>query len=224
MNDSERKAVEILHRLVSDPELGRFVDGNLPIPKAYCGTGEIRLIILGQDPTVKNPLSRAKINTVLNLDRKGSLRAYLDDICQGLGLDLDRNVYATNYLKNFFVAPPTQIDQEGIFTRFAQVWLPFLREELAHFGNAPVIALGEPVLSIVLQGDAPKLVREYWGYSAEWRVGKTIPFRYVKPADNVLSRVVFPFPHQPSITKRFYYERLQAYVKFVRSTMASGAL
>jgi hypothetical protein len=32
-----------------------------------------------------------------------------------------------------------------------------------------------------------------------------------------LNRTVFPFPHQPSVRKAFYRERLADYVAFVRS-------
>ena len=42
----------------------------LPIPEPFIGNGRIKLIILGQDPTVKNMESRKKIRTVLNLDKK----------------------------------------------------------------------------------------------------------------------------------------------------------
>ena len=105
----EARANSILEQLKRDERLGQYVDRTLPIPKPYHGSGEIKLIVLGQDPTVKALRSRKTIRTVLNLDRKGSVRAYLAGVCNGLGLQLAENVYATNLYKNFFIHPPTQI-------------------------------------------------------------------------------------------------------------------
>jgi len=91
----------------------------------------------GQDPTVKNEKSRASITQVLNLNKLGNLYNYLSRICSGLHLDLEKNIYATNYLKNFFIVPPTQIKGISIFNEFAPYWLPMLREELAEFTHTP---------------------------------------------------------------------------------------
>jgi hypothetical protein len=216
--DVEQESDEILAKLVQDPQLGRFVDETLTIPKVYHGRGAIQLIVLGQDPTVKNPPSRARIKTVLNLDRQGSLRTYLSQVCVGLGLNLDQHVYATNYLKNFFVCQPTSMSIVDPFEAFSSYWLPLLRDELAQFPNVPVITLGEPLLgALVCKGASPK-VREYWGYTPRWKSGETGPLRCLEPASNRLGRVVFPFPHQPSLGKQFYRERLQGYIAFVRRT------
>ena len=67
---------------------------------------------------MKNPDSRRRIRTVLNLNKSGALRNYLSRVCEGLGLNLDENLYATNYLKNFFVSPPTKIAEIDIFQVF----------------------------------------------------------------------------------------------------------
>jgi len=34
---------------------------------------------------------------------------------QRFGLDLDQNIYATNYFRNFFIKPPTQIEEINVF-------------------------------------------------------------------------------------------------------------
>lgn len=107
--DADQRSSEILEDLKAQPNLGKYVDPDLPISKVFRGSGEIRLVFLGQDPTVANPKTRAKIKTALDLSRNGQLRHYLEEICSGLGLPLDGNVYATNYLKNFFRERPTQI-------------------------------------------------------------------------------------------------------------------
>jgi hypothetical protein len=79
-------------------------------PSHRCSAAEGRSSWSSWGPTIKNEGQRAKIRVVLNLDRpRGSLRRYLMRLCQGLGLELDRHVYATNYVKCFFVQPPTRI-------------------------------------------------------------------------------------------------------------------
>jgi hypothetical protein len=216
----EQQAENILAKLVTDPGLKQFVDSDLHIPKPFRPDGEVKLIFLGQDPTVKNPKSRKWISTVLNLNKAGSLRNYLGEICKGLGIELEKNVYATNYIKNFFIKPPTQIKEVDIFTKFAPIWLPFLQEEIVQFGNIPIITLGQPVLSLIIQGDTPKLVREYWGYNNEWKTGKTLPFKRIENNNNVLNRVIYPFPHQPSISKQFYFSRLKEYIAFMQLSIA----
>jgi uracil-DNA glycosylase len=211
----------VLRELVLDPKLARFVDCTLDIPEVFRGEGEIRLIILGQDPTVKNPASRRRITTVLNLDKGGQLRDYLSRICELLALNLDEHVYATNYLKNFFVRSPTQIKEIDVFQVFGPMWLPLLREELALFPRAPVIALGQPLLAELVRGEASPRVRDYWGYTPRWKSGESGPLHYLAAQDNRLGRTVFPFPHQPSIAKRFYAERLASYTAFVREVALS---
>ena len=214
-----QKAQVITAKLVSDPEVGRFVDTALPIPDVYHGGGQIKLIFLGQDPTVKNPTSRGKITMVLNLNRRGGLWNYLVKICKGLQLDLRQHVYATNYFKNFFVMPPTQITEVNVLERSSRLWLPFLLDELTPFAGAPVIALGQPLLSVLINKEVAPLVRDYWGYTSCWKSGEALPFRYLQPDENHLHRRVFPFPHQPSIRKEFYKQRMADYITFVGQTM-----
>jgi hypothetical protein len=216
MVDVRQSARAALESLLQDPDLSRFADPTLHIPGVFHGEGEIRLILLGQDPTVKNARSRKRITTVLNLDKPGRLRDYLCDICEGLGLNLEQHLYATNYLKNFFVKPPTQIEEIDIFEVFGPIWLPLLHEELASFPQAPVITLGQPLLGALVCGEASPLVRNHWGYTPRWKSGERGPFRILAPQDNSLERTVFPFPHQPSIRKQFYRDRLADYTAFVK--------
>jgi uracil-DNA glycosylase len=211
-----QSANTVLSKLALDPTLARFVDSTLDIPDVFHGEGEIRLVVLGQDPTVKNPRSRHRIKTVLNLDKEGSLKSYLSRICDGLGLDLDQHVHATNYLKNFFAKPPTQIDDIDVFEMFGPIWLPLLKEELGLSPQAPIITLGQPLLTALVRGEASPRVRDYWGYTSRWKSGERGELRHLPPQDNLLERTVFPFPHQPSIRKQFYSERLADYTAFVR--------
>lgn len=215
-NPINRRAKEIFEKLVTDPDLGHYVDATYPVPAVYRGQGEIKLVILGQDPTVKNVKSRALIKTVLNLDRSSHLQRYLSGICQGLGLDLDQNVYATNYIKNFFVRPPTQIEEINILETFSPFWLPLLRDELSQFPSVPLITLGQPLLRAVINENVSPNVRDYWGYRPDWKTGRSGEYSFLEPGENILSRQIFPFPHQPSMRKRFYLEKMDQYTDFVK--------
>ena len=207
--------------LKSDDVLGKYIDASYPIPQPYQGSGTIKLIILGQDPTVKNAVARAKIKTVLNLDKNGSARGYLSDLSQKLGFDLQQNIYATNIYKNFFIAPPTQISEIDIFKTFLTAWLPLLKDELAQFDGVPVITLGRPVLSSLLKSDTPNRLRDCWGYTSKWRAGQFDSLDYIKPEENLLGCTIFPFPHQPTLRKPFYRERKDRYIAFVRDNAFS---
>jgi len=63
---------------VENDFLENQIDTNLSVIPPYRGKGEIKLIVIGQDPTVKNDKSRSKIRVTLNLDVENSLRKYID--------------------------------------------------------------------------------------------------------------------------------------------------
>lgn len=210
------EALDILRCLTSHQSLGEYVDSEYGLPKLHEGSGRIKLIILGQDPTVKNEKSRGLIRTVLNLDKHGRLYVYLSSICNGLGFDLDTNVYATNYFKNFFVRPPTQIKEINIFQEFEPYWLPLLKEEIEQFPNIPILSLGQPLLRMIVQPGASGDVRDYWGYTKGWKSGERGIYKYLHPELNKTGRIVFPFPHLPSANKHFYYERFDDYISFTK--------
>lgn len=217
----DKELKDTFHRLITDPHLKQFVDGNLTIPKAFHGNDAIKLVVLGHDPTVKNTRLQSKITTVLNLDRDGNLRRYLSQVCVLLGLDLDRNIYATYYFKNIFTMPPNQFKrEEDVYAKFSQVWLPLLHKELAFFDNVPILTLGEAVLSLIVKDGTSSRVSEYWGYDRVWISDKIPPFRYIHPSRNILNRVVFPFPHGPNL-RRFYSAQLEKYMAFMRRIITS---
>jgi len=206
------KVDEVLNTLSIDPILGQYVDKSLNIPEVHHGIGEIKLVILGQDPTVKNEEGRKKITHVLNLNKPGSLFKYLSNICLKLRIDLQENVYATNYFKNFFTKPPTQIKEINIFKTCESYWLPLLKEEINQFPNIPIISLGQPLLTALVTGNASPLVRDYWGYTSRWKSGEKGTYCYLEPHRNKIDRIMFPFPHQPSANKEFYRNRFDDYI------------
>jgi hypothetical protein len=213
-----RKSAEVLQKIRADSRLSRYVPTDR-IPSVFMETDDvrkIRLIVMGQDPTVKREGSRETINTVLNLDKpRGSLYRYMSEICDGLGLDLCKHIYATNYAKNFFVRPPTQIKECRLLDEFGLYWLPLLHEELSLFPGCPILTLGQPLLKTLVVDPLKAMVRWYWRYSPNWKESRKTDFLYVAPEDNKLRRRLFPFPHQPSLRKPFYRATLKSYLDYM---------
>lgn len=214
----QTRAQEAHRQLADSACIGKYIDTSLPLPMPFVGRGEIRLVIVGQDPTIQNAAMRSKIKTVLNLDKPNSLRKFIERICSDLGLHLDEHVYATNAAKGFFTQPPTAIKKDDRFDVLAEsrsVWGPILREELQRFPAAAVISLGEPVLVMLSNNNAPKM-RSFWGYDKDWQNGKFAQPTKFATAQNIVGRDIFPFVHQPSMRKAFYKQRWGEYIRFIR--------
>ena len=197
-------------------EIGSFVDTSLDPPEPFRGSGKIKLLVVGQDPTVHNPKQRKELKVVLLLNQPGRLRTYLGNICKGLDIDLDENIYATNLLKNFFTVPPDTIREKDpqFFRKAADHWIPLLKEEIEEFENVPILPLGEPVLNCLTKSPDRVLIRNYWGYEGPAQYGWN--FHYIKPIENILSRVVFPFPHIPGLLHKFYRQQMNGYLAFMK--------
>ena len=212
LSTQTRKVIEKLE----GSEIRSCIDKSLPPPAPFRGRGDIRLIILGQDPTVQDPEQRKKIKTVLLLDQRGRLRTYVQNVCRALDIDLDENVYATNLLKNFFTKPPDTMRKEDpqFFGKAAAYWIPLLSEEIKEFEDVPVLPLGEPVLNSLVKSQERVLIRNFWGYEGPGQYGRN--FGYIKPTENLLSRVVFPFPHLPGLSHKFYRQQMNGYLAFIK--------
>ena len=103
--------------------------------------------------------------------------------------------------------------------KYLEYWFTLLLEELHEYPNIPIITLGEPILSPLLLPGTFKKVREYWGYDPKWEDGISHQLDYIKPKFNKLNRNIFPFPHQPSIRKKFYKTNLDKYTSFMKELM-----
>lgn len=183
-----------------------------PLPP-YKGSGEIKLIIIGQDPTIKNKDQRRKIRTTLNLDKNGSLKTYISGICNSLYFGID-NVYATNVFKYFYTEPPAQT-LDVLFSHL-EPNLKLLRDELYSYPDLPVITLGEPVLQLLSRIPFDK-VRSYWDYA-----NGISGLSFKKCSENNLNRSFYPLPHQPSCGRKFYSENLKQYLDFVKRDFIKG--
>ena len=175
-----------------------------PIPP-YIGKNQIKLIFIGQDPTIRNARQRSKIKCTLNLDKaNGILRKYIESICYGLGLSID-NVYATNLFKYFYTMPPA--DTPVVMQTHLTPNIELLKEELEKFDKCPIITLGEPILRLLT--NATQKVRNHWNY-------KGSGFHYA--FSHTLNRRIYPFPHQPSLRKELYQTNLKKYINYMAST------
>lgn len=214
-NDLSIEVRKVVDKLATS-EISQYIDTSLTPPSPFRGRGKIKLIVLGQDPTVQDPEYREKIKVTLLLNQPGGLRTYLGKVCQGLDIDLDENIYATNLLKNFFTVPPDKMRKENpqFFRRAADYWIPLLKAEIEELENVPILPLGEPVLNCLTTSPDQVLIRNYWGYEGPARYGRN--FGYIKPTENVLSRVVFPFPHIPGLSHKIYREQLDGYLAFMK--------
>lgn len=197
--------------------LGHYIDMSLTAPLPFRGVGEIRLVVLGQDPTIQNAKYRSYIRTTLLLDQPGHLKNYLQRICKGLGIELESNVYATNLLKNFFITPPDQIRKKHpeFSQQISSYWIPLLREEISVFPNIPILTLGEPVINCLMKKKRWLLIRNYWGYEGPGNYNED--FKMIMPEDNILERIIFPFPHIHGLQKRFYSTQMDKYIDYIKN-------
>jgi uracil-DNA glycosylase len=217
------ESLAIRNDLIADQEIGKYIDTtNAHIPEVFMdavNTSDIRLVVIGQDPTVKNEKARPRIKTVLNLDKpRGRLYEYISKICNELGLSLHEQVYATNFAKNFFIKPPTIIEEYNILKMVSPYWLSLLQRELAMFPNAIVITLGEPLLSVLMYDRSKALVKLYWDHKKDWQKYPTRNYSYIEATTNRTGRALFPFPHQPSYSRiQFYNNTLNHYIQYVKT-------
>ena len=215
--DSEEleSRVRQITALLEDSKENPVVGGYVP---PYIGKGEIKFVIIGQDPTVRNPKSREKITCTLNLDKNGSLRAFVERICRILNVSMD-NLYATNLFKYFYTVPPA--NTPDVLKKHLEPNLELLKEELASLNlpkNTPIITLGQPVLRLLLKDDVPskmKNVRYYWDYDKGIHY-TGCSWKFVKSKDNALSSILYPLCHQPSLRKGLYRECFGYYLEYIR--------
>ncbi|MBX3009779.1 MAG: hypothetical protein KF816_17270 [Melioribacteraceae bacterium] len=203
-----RNSLKLHHDISENP-----IDHKLKPVLPFWITDKIKLIIIGQDPTVKNVKSRERIKYTLNLDKEGSLKKYITVICIGLGISFE-NVYATNVFKYFYSKPPQET--MGVLFAHLESNLVLLKKELVNYQQLPVITLGLPVFQLLAGVD--KQVRDYWGYNVKTK-RKDYAFRYCSKEQNKLERNFFPFPHQPSLRKVYYKENLDGYLNFMKEKM-----
>ncbi len=121
------KEKEILNQLVDHfPDI---VHPMYPFPKPYIGSGEIKAIILGADPTRIVNGNPQPFNMVFELDNEKS--PYWRGIGKNIGLldgvNMD-NVYVQNLCRNYFTKETSQNNHWKNIAR--NYWISVLNEEL----------------------------------------------------------------------------------------------
>ena len=202
INDIIDEVVKIRLELPDDP--ANPIDFDLSPVKPYIGDEEIKLIIIGQDPTIRNIQRRKYINTTLNLDKNGALKTYVENICRELDISV-QNVYATNIFKYFYSIPPA--DTPNVLIKHKTQNIELLRKEIECYKDSPIITLGEPVLRLLT--DEGEKVRDYWNFQERG-------YKYLSPDNNILRRYIFPFPHQPSMRKHLYSSNFDNYIDYMK--------
>lgn len=211
----ERKLQRTKKRLLKDSVLQNDIDFSfdfiLPFSKAN-RISEIKLVFIGQDPTVRKSESRKNILTTLNLDKENSLKSYLRTVCNKLEIDIEKEVYATNLYKCFFKIPPA--DDETILTRHFKIWMDFLINELTEFKNSIIITLGEPLITQLIHTNSNE-VKHYWDYIGQTKSGGN--FKCNEASENYLQRRIYPIAHQPTWNRNEFYKfYLNNYLEFLK--------
>jgi uracil-DNA glycosylase len=212
-----QSSVAVRTRLHADPTIGPYIDNDLKMPEPFGGrdSSPIKLVIIGQDPTVGNERTRREITHALMLNReKVNLTRFLGEVCAALELSLN-NVYATNLCKCFFTKPPSKVKSPQLIQKTGPEWLDILRRELALFPDAAVISLGEPVLDVLLLPTVKNRMKWFWGHHRRWKDAPAQPFRLVEPDESEISRRFYPFIHLNS-DRDFYGSRRADYQRFIR--------
>lgn len=183
------------------------IDTNLAPVLPFKGNDRIKLIVIGQDPTITEVKERGKIKTTLKLDAPGPLRRYIESICRGLEITIE-NVYATNLFKYFYKKKPASTPK--VLVAHLESNLALLKKELSEYSDCIIITLGQPVLQLLT--DKKHFVKDYWGY-------KNGEFHYLEPDENKLELKVYPFAHLPSINSprsSFYRDHLDMYIQYIK--------
>jgi uracil-DNA glycosylase len=188
------------------------IDKTLNTVKPFEGGNGVRLIIIGQDPTVQKLTTRLKIEYTLNLDKEGPLKSYISKICQLLDIPFE-SIYATNLFKYFYTYPPQRF--RHILDNHLPENLELLKKELAQFPDVPIITLGQPVLQLLSVKD--KEVKFFWGHPKAVKTAGQCSS--CDSNQNQVNRKIFPFPHQTSMTKEFYRDNLEKYCSYMAKNL-----
>ena len=203
--------------LLKDNVLKKDIDFSYEFIPPYSkaeNISDIKLVFIGQDPTVRRKESRDQIKYTLNLDKENSLKFYIKEVCKNLKIDIEKEVYATNLYKCFFSFPPA--DDETILTRQFKNWSDLLINELKIFKAPLIITIGEPLIKQLIYSENKK-VKYYWDYIGNTKSGGN--FKYVESNENYLQKQFYPIAHQPTWNRnKFYKKYLKDYLEFIKRT------
>jgi len=118
-------------------------------PDIYCGSDDIKVLIIGHSPAIKN---KRRVETVLDFDReKSNLRRYIaDNLLDPLGITIE-NIYCTNLMKCFTDELPESKEKKspGTIKAITDNCFSLLEKEILAVNPKIVISLSETVLKIM---------------------------------------------------------------------------
>ncbi len=213
-----KKSEKIYRQVSSDEKICSdlcSVNKHIPVPFSEAlSLSNIRLVIIGQDPTVRKEKTRSEIKSVLMLDESKHLKNYIYLVCNELGISFSE-IYATNLYKCFFNEPPQ--DNERILTRHFRYWIEILIEEVSKFPDAAIITLGQPVIRQLIH-TGKKDVKFYWDYIGHTKSNEN--YSGVPAGNNFLQRTFWPFPHLPTYNQnQFYKKYFKDYANFLKKSI-----
>ncbi|MFB5066861.1 MAG: hypothetical protein ACE3NC_06745 [Candidatus Wallacebacter cryptica] len=176
-------------------------------PKAYCGSGKIRAIVLGADPSNR---SDQRFAYAFGLEDHNSqyfslIKANLDVI----GVELDE-IFVQNVCRNYFVRETSKLPPRT-WLRAASHWIPYLKEEL---DSHPQLSVDTPVLvtaEIILKALAPDV--------HTWRTRNVDYYRnctFIEPNQNLLERKLIPLYRHQDYALGNWGDYAEAVVKALR--------
>lgn len=209
--------------LMNDSRLVGDIDFNIEFIPPYSGAhniSDVKMVIIGQDPTIqgngKQKDRQKKISSTLDLENKKSpLLRYCKDITNFFGIDIEKEVYATNLCKCVFKEKPAY---NGVLNKHAIHWLPLLKDELSYFSDDTIIvSLGQPLLQQLVKSKN-NLLKLYWGYKGNSE--SNLLFNYIEPKDNYIKKRIFPLAHQPTAIRKGFYKHYQNnYLEFIKNNI-----
>ncbi len=121
-------------------------------PSYRDGVSNKRLMLIGQDPTIRN--KKRKVDLVLMLNRKGTFYKWLGEL---LGDSFEKiDVYATNVIKCTFLGNlPTERDgmkAHGFLRPFFDNCKEHLINEISNYRPHYIISFGEPAHHLLANG------------------------------------------------------------------------
>ena len=142
------KEIQNHPKLVSHCDLS-IVD----LPAAYRGNGPIKAILLGADPTnngTKDNKGLKELKTVFGIGEFMEFFRPQESNLRQIGLDKE-NLYIQNICRNYF---KKEISKNKYWGEIAQVWFPYLKEELDKFDAAkklPVLSTSEVIMKVLVE-------------------------------------------------------------------------
>lgn len=143
-----------------------YLDSYTIFPDAYCGSGEIRAIILGADPTsFKNgEIQRLKFVFDLNIQGKRDKRFFssIERNLNLVGLSMDE-IFVQNLCRNYFTE--VTYDHRENWKEAGLLWTDHLNYELESKKidkSIPVLVTSEIILEVLIKKNSILKAKEYY--------------------------------------------------------------